>query len=138
MRVGLGVDGAASNDGSNMIVEARQALLLARLEGDPAALSARDALALATRGGAALLNRDDIGAIAPGMAADFAGFRLDGIGFAGAVHDPVAALVLCAAPAADFVVIDGKLRIDAGRPVGFELPRLVEQHNRRARRLIAG
>ena len=72
--VGLGVDGSASNDGGQMLAEARQALLLARLAGDPGALSARDALEMATRGGAQVLGRDDIGHLAPGMAADFVAF----------------------------------------------------------------
>src|SRR3954454_3892069 len=95
-RVGLGVDGSASNDGSHMLAEARQALLLHRVSGDPAGLTAIEALRLATRGGAAVLGRDDIGQLAPGMAADLIGYRLDTLGFAGgAVHDPLAALVFC-------------------------------------------
>lgn len=138
MRVGIGVDGSASNDSSNLLQESRQALLLARSGGDPAALSARDVLEMATRGGAAILNRDDIGAIAPGMAADLAGFRLDGLALAGAVHDPIAALVFCAPPLADFVVVDGKMRVDEGRLVDVELPMLIERHNRISGQLITG
>ena len=94
--VGLGVDGSASNDGGHMLDEARQALLLQRVGFGPAALSARDALEMATLGGAKVLGRDDIGALAPGMAADLVAFDLRGIGFAGGLHDPVAALVFCA------------------------------------------
>src|SRR5207245_1272128 len=75
-RVGLGVDGSASNDGSHLLAEARQALLVARVRGDPAAMGAREALWLATKGGATVLGRDDLGYLAPGMAADFIGHRL--------------------------------------------------------------
>jgi 8-oxoguanine deaminase len=138
MRVGIGVDGSASNDGSNLIAEARLALLLSRVAGDAAALSARAALELATLGGASLLNRDDVGAIAPGMAADFIGFRIDSPGFAGAQHDPIAALLLCAPAGVDFSVIDGVLRVSDGHLVEVDLPLLVERHNALARQLLAG
>ena len=137
MRVGIGVDGSASNDGSNLIAEARLALLLSRVAGDAAALSARAALELATLGGASLLNRDDVGAIAPGMAADFIGFRIDTPGFAGAQHDPIAALLLCAPAGVDFSVIDGALRVSDGHLVKVDLPLLVERHNAVARQLLA-
>src|SRR3954470_24014665 len=89
-RVGLGVDGSASNDGSHMLAEARQALLLHRVLGNPAATTARGVLRMATRCGADTLGRDDVGYLAEGMAADFVAFRLDSLGFAGgAVHDPL-------------------------------------------------
>src|SRR6266700_7135703 len=95
-RLGLGVDGSASNDGSHLLDEARQAMLLQRVMGNPAALTAVEALRLATRGGTAVLGRDDIGYLAPGMAADFIGYRLDTLGLAGgAPHDPLASLVFC-------------------------------------------
>ena len=138
MRVGIGVDGSASNDGSNLIAEARLALLLSRTTGDAAALSARNALELATLGGAAVLNRDDIGAIAPGMAADLVGFSIDAPGFAGAQHDLIAALVLCTPAAVDFSVIDGKLRVSGGQLTQVDVPVLVERHNALARKLLAG
>jgi len=138
MRVGLGVDGSASNDGNHLLGEARLALLLARLDGDAAALSARGALELATLGGAAVLNRDDIGSIAPGMAADFVGFRIDQAGYAGAQHDPLAALVLCAPGTVDFSVIDGRLRVSEGQLLDVELPALIEHHNRLSQELIGG
>jgi 8-oxoguanine deaminase len=138
-RVGLGVDGSASNDGSHMLAEARQALLLHRVGGDPAALTAREALWLATRGGAAVLGRDDIGSLAPGMAADIIGFRLDSLGFAGgAVHDPLAALVFCQPSNVELSIINGQVRVQAGQIVGLELPLLVEQHNRIAKALARG
>jgi cytosine/adenosine deaminase-related metal-dependent hydrolase len=129
-RVGLGVDGSASNDGSHLLAEARQALLLHRVQGDLAALSARDALWLATRGGAAVLGRDDIGALAPGMAADVIGYRLDTLALAGgAVHDPLAALVFCQPPTVEFSVINGRPRVLEGVLTALELPTLVERHN---------
>ena len=138
-RVGLGVDGSASNDGSHMLGEARQALLLQRITGDPAAMTAGEALWLATRGGAAVLGRDDIGYIAPGMAADFIGYRLDTLPLAGgAVHDPLAALVFCRPPEVDLSVINGQMRVEDGALLGVDLPPLVERHNRIARALVRG
>jgi len=138
-RVGLGVDGSASNDGSHMLAEARQALLLHRVLGDPAGLTALEALRLATRGGAAVLGRDDIGYLAPGMAADLIGYRLDTLGFAGgAVHDPLAALVFCQPPNVDLSVIDGRVRVRDGRLLGVDLPPLIARHNAIARALARG
>jgi 8-oxoguanine deaminase len=138
-RVGLGVDGSASNDGSHMLAEARQAMLIQRVGGDPAALTAREALWLATRGGAAVLGRDDIGALAPGMAADIIGFRLDSLGFAGgAVHDPLAALVFCQPPNVDLSIINGNVRVSEGQIVGLELRPLITRHNQIARALARG
>ena len=138
-RVGLGVDGSASNDGSDMLSEARQALLLQRVMGDPGALRAVDALRLATRGGAAVLGRDDIGALAPGMAADIIGYRLDTLGLAGgAVHDARGAIIFCQPQRVDLSIINGRVRVRDGQLLGVELGRLVEQHNRVARALVRG
>ena len=138
-RVGLGVDGSASNDGSHLLAEARQALLLHRVQGDPAALSAHAALWLATRGGAAVLGRDDIGALAPGMAADCIGYRLDTPALAGgAVHDPLAALVFCQPPNVDFSVVNGRPRVLDGALLDVDLPALVERHNALALALVRG
>ena len=138
-RVGLGVDGSASNDSSHMLAEARQALLLQRVTGNPAALSAREALWLATRGGAAVLGRDDIGSLAPGMAADFVGYRLDTLTLAGgAAHDSLAALVFCHPPLVDLSVINGRVRVRDGHLLDVELPRLIERHNEIARALVRG
>jgi len=136
--VGLGVDGSASNDGSQMLAEARQALLLARLSGDPRALSARDALEIATRGGASVLGRDDIGHLAPGMAADFVAFRVDGLRHAGARHDPVAALVFCGAADVATSVIDGRVVVREGQLMTLDLGPHIERHNRLARELVVG
>jgi cytosine/adenosine deaminase-related metal-dependent hydrolase len=139
VRVGLGVDGSASNDSSHMLDEVRHALLLQRVAGGGAALTARDALRLATRGGAAVLGRDDVGALEAGMAADIVGFRLDSLAFAGgAVHDPVAALVFCRPANADFVMVDGEIVVAGGAFVRLDLERLVADHNRRARTLVSG
>lgn len=135
--VGLGVDGSASNDSSHMLAEARQALLLQRVLGDPMAMKAREALALATLGGAAVLGRDDIGALAPGMAADLIAFDLTTIEYAGAaVHDPVAALVFCAPQKIDFAMVNGRLLVQEGQVLGTVLPALAERHNRAARQLL--
>lgn len=134
--VGLGVDGAASNDASNLLHEARAALLLARVaDSDAAAMTARTALELATRGGARVLGRDDIGAIAPGMAADFVAIDLDRPGFAGTHEDPVAALVLCQVDRVDTSFVQGRRVVDQGRLVGTELGPLLERTNAYARRL---
>lgn len=136
--VGLGVDGSASNDGGNMLGEVRQALLLARVGFGPAAMTAREALEIATLGGARVLNRDDIGALAPGMAADFVAFDLSGVGFAGALHDPVAALVFCAPERAALSVVNGKVVVRDGQLASLDLPLVIERHNRLARILATG
>jgi len=146
--VGLGVDGSASNDGAHMIAEARQAMLLQRVgialepfgcDRGPAAMTARDALALATRGGARALGRDDIGQLAPGKCADLALFDLRTLGFAGgAVHDPLGALLLCASANAAWTVVDGRVVVRQGRLASFELEPVVERHNALARQLAGG
>jgi cytosine/adenosine deaminase-related metal-dependent hydrolase len=139
MRVGLGVDGSASNDGSHLLGEARQAMLLQRVGGDPAAMTAREALRLATRGGAEVLGRDDIGQLTPGMCADLIGFRLDALAYAGAaVHDPVAALVFCQPQQVELSIINGMVRVEDGRAVGIDVPALVERHNAISRALVRG
>ena len=138
VHVGLGVDGSASNDAGSMIAEARQALLLQRVGLGPSAMTARQALELATIGGARVLGRDDIGALAPGMAADFAAFDLRWVGTAGGLHDPVAALVFCAPERASWVVINGRAVVEDGRLRPVDLPSVIERHNRLSRRLVAG
>jgi cytosine/adenosine deaminase-related metal-dependent hydrolase len=134
--VGLGVDGSASNDGANLIAEARQAMLLQRVLGGPAALTARGALELATRGGAEVLNRDDIGQIAPGKAADFAIFDLNHLAFAGAGHDPVAALLFCRQVPAAYTIINGNVVVREGKLTTVELPGLIARHNQLAKELL--
>jgi cytosine/adenosine deaminase-related metal-dependent hydrolase len=138
MRVGLGVDGSASNDCSHLLGEVRTAMLLQRVDAQASALSARNALRLATRGGAAVLGRDDIGMLAPGMAADLIGFRTDTLGMAGAaVHDPLAALVFTRPAAVDLSVIDGRVRVERGVLAGVDMPALIAAHNAAARALVA-
>lgn len=139
MRVGLGVDGSASNDGSHLLAEARMAMLLRRAGGNPAAMSARDALWLATRGGASVLGRDDIGALAPGMMADLIAFRVDTLPFAGgAIHDPLATLVFCQPQSVDLSIINGRMRIEGGDIVDLDVPALVKRHNDTAYALARG
>jgi cytosine/adenosine deaminase-related metal-dependent hydrolase len=136
MRVGLGVDGSASNDSSHMLGETRQALLLQRLTGHMG-FTARDALRLATRGGADVLGRSDIGRIAPGAAADLIGIRTDALGLAGgAIHDPLAALVFCHPQTVDFALVNGALRVWDGALAGVELEPVIERHNRAAMRML--
>ena len=140
--VGLGVDGSASNDAAHMVNEARQALLLARVgrslepfgcDHGPSEMTARDALALATRGGAEVLGRKDIGHLAAGMCADLALFDLRTLGFAGgAVHDPVGSLLLCASPQAAYTVVNGKVVVREGQLATVELGPLLERHNQLA------
>ena len=134
--VGLGVDGSASNDGAHMLGEARQAMLLQRVGFGPDALTARGALELATLGGAAVLGRDDIGALAPGMAADFAAFDLRTHGYAGAHHDPVAALLFCAPAPVAWSAINGRLVVRNGQLCTLDLPLLLERHRRLAAQLV--
>ncbi|WP_322004408.1 8-oxoguanine deaminase [Paraburkholderia tropica] len=134
--VGLGVDGSASNDGAQMVAEARQAMLLARVGFGPDAMTAREALEIATLGGAKVLGRDDIGALAPGMAADFVAFDLRQPSFAGALHDPVAALVFCAPSQVALSVIGGRVVVKEGVLQTVELGPVIERHNALAARLV--
>ena len=136
--VGLGVDGSASNDGAHMLGEARQALLLQRVGHGPAAMGAREALEIATLGGARVLGRDDIGAIAPGMSADIVAFDMRGVAHAGAGHDPVAALVFCTPGTVSLSVINGAVRIRDGGFTGLELAPLLARHRDLARTLYDG
>jgi 8-oxoguanine deaminase len=137
--VGLGADGAASNDATNLFQEARQACLIARLlDSDAAAMTAREALEIATLGGARVLGRDDIGAIAPGMCADFISIDVDRPALAGAQHDLVAALVLCQIDAVDYSFIHGRRVVDAGRLTTLELPPLIERINRLSAQMVLG
>ncbi|MCU0570659.1 MAG: 8-oxoguanine deaminase [Oculatellaceae cyanobacterium Prado106] len=135
--VGLGVDGSASNDTSNLFNEARTAFLLARVrEQDASAMTARDALELATLGGAKVLGRDDIGALAPGMSADFIAINVDRVEFAGALQDAIAALIFCQVNRVDYSFINGRKVVDQGRVTTIELETLIEKHNRCAHQLI--
>lgn len=136
--VGLGADGQASNDASHLLAEARQALLLQRVVGGPAALTAREALEIATLGGARVLGRDDVGALAPGMAADCVAFDLNQIGFVGTSADLVAALIFCHPVNVNYSVINGRLVVDQGHLTTIDLPTVIERHNSVSRALITG
>jgi cytosine/adenosine deaminase-related metal-dependent hydrolase len=157
--VGLGVDGSASNDAAHMVNEARQAMLLARVgralqapevrtgadgrqqsffgcDLGPTEMTARDSLQVATRGGAQVLGRSDIGHLAVGMCADLALFDLRTLAFAGgAIHDPVGALLLCASPQAAYTVVNGRVLVRDGQLSSVELGPLIERHNRLAQQL---
>ena len=132
--VGLGVDGSASNDCSNLIQEVRQALLLQRLRYGSDSVSHEAALGWATKGSAGCLGRKDIGAIAPGMQADLALFKLDELRFSGA-GDPLAALILCGADRADGVMIKGQWTVSSGECAGMDVEALRSQHTHLAQRL---
>jgi len=150
----LGVDGSASNDGGHLLAEARQALLLQRIApahygynkpgdrggfaGDPTAFSARQALELATRGGAQVLGRDDIGQLAVGKAADVIAINLNRIGFSGAGHDPLAALVLCQPGTVDLALINGQAVIEQGRLCTLDPEPLRRRHQALSRSLLRG
>ncbi|MDD5656462.1 MAG: 8-oxoguanine deaminase [Elusimicrobia bacterium] len=136
--VGLGVDGSASNDSSDMLGEARQAMLAARVQAGACAMPARDALWLATRGGAGLLGRDDIGELSPGKAADIAVFDVSGLDFAGALSDPVAALLFCGAShKAKHVLVNGEPVVEGGRLVRVDETELAARANRISHELLA-
>jgi cytosine/adenosine deaminase-related metal-dependent hydrolase len=142
VKVGLGVDGAASNDGSNMLGEARQAMLLARLnlavEADAPRIwtGARDVLELATLGGAAVLGRTDIGALEAGRCADFFTLDLNAIGYAGGLSDPVAATIFCAPQKARHCFVHGRAVVTDGKIVTVDMERVVRDHNVLAAALI--
>ena len=137
--VGIAVDGSASNDSGHLFAEVRQSLLLARVGFGPAAMSARQALEIATLGGAKVLGRDDIGALAPGMSADIIAFGTDNLDLSGAaVHDPVAALLFCTPQNVRHSIINGKRVVSDGQLMPLELPALIEHHNRLSRALLNG
>jgi 8-oxoguanine deaminase len=147
VKVGLGVDGSASNDGSHLLGEVRQAMLLARLkaglggaslsgESAPPLMTARQALEIATLGSAAVLGRKDLGSLTPGKCADFFAVNLERLDLAGAIHDPLAALVFCAPVHADYTVVGGKYVVKESQLVNLDLVNLIKRHNQAAKRLI--
>lgn len=135
--LGLGVDGSASNDASNMILEARQALYIQRLRYGAEAITPQRVLGWATRGSARLLGRSDIGELAVGKQADLALFKLDELRFSGS-HDPLSALLLCGADRADRMMIGGIWRVIDGQIEGLDVAQLIADHRQAARELIAG
>ncbi|MEE8484979.1 MAG: amidohydrolase family protein, partial [Acidimicrobiia bacterium] len=141
--VGLGVDGSASNDGSHLLAEARQAMLLARLDAAPnqsdgELMTARQALEIATLGGATVLGRSDIGSLEKGKTADFISIDLDQLGYAGAQADPVAAAVFSAPVNVSNTYVHGQAVVSNGRLVNIEMEPLIERHNALARSLLNG
>jgi cytosine/adenosine deaminase-related metal-dependent hydrolase len=136
VRVGLGVDGSASNERGDLLFDVKQALLVARGRDGPDALTAREALRLATRGGAAVLGRNDVGAIEPGRCADLAVWRTDGLEFGGA-DDPVAALVLSAPHRVDRLLVGGEDVVRDGRLVRAHEEEIAQAQRAQARRFSA-
>ena len=149
VKVGLGVDGSASNDSSHLLTEARLAMLLSRvgsgmrgasLSGTaaPPLMTARQALSIATRGGAAVLGRTDIGSLEVGKCADFIAIKLDKLDYAGALHDPVAATLFCNSVRVDLNVVGGEIIVKDGELQSLDLAEHVFNHNQAARRLVRG
>jgi len=163
VNVGIGVDGSASNDSTHLLAEVRQAMLLQRinpiannralleraadtragdrlppLPADATSLTARQSLELATRGGAAVLGRDDIGVLAPGMSADFIAFDTSGIHFAGAQEDLVSALIFCHPQNVDLSVVNGRIIVQDGHLTTIEVESVIERHNQISRAMIRG
>ncbi len=146
VNVGLGVDGSASNDGSHLLAEARNAMLLARvqegitgfsLSDDPnrKLMTARETLWMGTRGGAAILGREDIGSLEAGKCADFFAVDLNKLGFAG-MHDPVAAIVFGQPVNVEYTVVGGKFVVKEGRLATVDERKLIERHNSAVKRLL--
>lgn len=147
VHVGLGVDGSASNDGSHLLAEVRNAMLVSRvkegvtgysLSNDPTRklMTAREALYLGTRGGAAVLGRNDIGSLEAGKCADFFAVNLNQLGFAG-MHDPVSAIVFGQPVRVDYTVVNGKFVVKGGQLVTVDERKIVERHNKAAQRLLS-
>jgi cytosine/adenosine deaminase-related metal-dependent hydrolase len=152
--VGIGVDGSASNDGAHLLGEARQAMLLQRVApdrylseapggrggfaGKASAITAREALEMATLGGAKVLGRGDIGHLAPGMSADFIAFNLNQIAYSGAMHDPVAALLFCQPRNVDLSVINGRVVVEDGQLTTLDLEPVLRRHNEISMAMIRG
>jgi len=149
VKVGLGVDGSASNDGSNLLEETRQAMLAARVRAGllgasksadmaPPLMTARQALEIATLGGASVLGRPDLGSLEKGKCGDFIAIKLERVEYAGGMHDAVSALVFCSPVKVDYSFVGGKAIVKEGRFVGLDIHQLVEKHNQAARRLVNG
>ena len=135
--VGLGVDGSASNDGGHLLGEVRQALLVARGRGGPAAMGAREALRLGTRGGAACLGRDDLGSIEPGKRGDVALFDVTGLATAGVEEDPVAGIVLTWPQPVRHLLVEGRFVVRDRDLANVDETVLAAEAHRVARRIAA-
>ena len=142
---------SASNDGNHLLAEARQAMLLQRVmddsfamydsvaqAGQRSAISAYEALWIATRGSASVLGRDDVGQLAPGFAADLIAINLNRVEYAGALHDPLAAILFCAPRGVDFSMINGRTVIKEGQLTTLDLGQVIERHNHISLKMIHG
>lgn len=149
VKVGLGVDGSASNDSSHLLAEARLAMLLSRVgsglhgaslsgQDAPPIMTARQVLSLSTRGGASVLGRTDIGSLEVGKCADFIAINLNRLDYAGALHDPVAATIFCNSVNVDLNVVGGQIIVQNGHFLPFDLPGHIQKHNQTAKRLLEG
>jgi cytosine/adenosine deaminase-related metal-dependent hydrolase len=136
--VGLGVDGSASNDAGNMLSEVRQAMLVSRAGGDPGTLTAREALRIATRGSAACLGRDDIGSLEVGKRADVALFAVEGLSWAGAEADPVAAVVHCSPARVRHLFVEGQPAVEAGHLVNADEDAIAREGRRIGQKIASG
>lgn len=147
VKVGLGVDGSASNDGSNMLQEIRQSMLVARLRAGlsgaslsgvdaTSLMTARQALEIATLGSAAVLGRNDIGSLAVGKCADFFAIDMKHLNYAGALHDPAAAVIFCSSFQVDYTVVGGKFIVKEGRFMPINLDKLIDSHNTASHKLL--
>ena len=147
--VGIGVDGSASNDSSHLLGEARMAMLISRLgaglqgasrsdEDSPPLMSARQALEMATLGGARVLGREDIGSLEVGKCADLFAIDLNRLDYAGGLHDPVAAALFCTPQKVDFSMVGGKTVVENGQMVNLDLDQLIQKQNKAAERLVNG
>jgi 8-oxoguanine deaminase len=136
VKVGLAVDGSASNDSSHMLAEARMAMLLQRVQKGAGALSAQEALEMATLGGAAVLGRDDIGSLASGKAADFIAINLDRFEYAGARHNSLGTLLFCQPVNVDLSVINGRVVVEEGHIVSFDLERAIARQNEISQQML--
>ncbi|MDT8381939.1 MAG: 8-oxoguanine deaminase [Brevefilum sp.] len=147
--VGIGVDGSASNDSSHLLGEARLAMLLSRVgaglsgasrsnDDAPPLMSARQALEMATRGGARVLGREDIGSLEVGKCADLIAIDLNRVDYAGALHDPVAAALFCSPQKVDLNIVGGKIIVKDGQMTNLDVDQLVKKHNQAAERLLNG
>ena len=147
IKLGLGVDGSASNDASHMINEVRQAMMLARVNSGikgasrsapdaPPLMTARQALSIGTRGGASVLGRSDIGSLEVGKCADFFAIDLNKLEYTGALQDPVAAVVFCAPVKADWTVVGGDVVVRQGQFTKFDIQAHVRKHNAVTKRLV--
>ncbi len=137
IRIGIAVDGSASNDTGNMLSEIRNTLLLQRVKYGPSALTPYEVLKMGTIGGAKVLRMDDyIGTIEEGKAADFIGFKLDKLEFSGGLSDPVSALVMCDARYVDISVINGEIKVRDGKILDEELPDFIKRHQKYSKELL--